>query len=159
MIASRRRRHVALDQRVGDQRPQRDRVLAAHRRLDRQRLVRLDVLDEAQHLGRQRGGRDGRGTRPVDARRDLDDGVVGQVRDRAAVEGVHDVDGAVAGVERLDQRRRRLAVVRAAAALEQLGLVVERRVAVQVQQLAFDADDVRRPAGAVALSCSTSSVA
>ena len=150
MIAS-RSAGVALDERVGDQRPQRDRVLATDRRLDRQQLVRLDVLDQAEHLGGQRRGRDRRRAGAVDARRDLDDRVVGQVRDRAAVVRVDDVDRAVARVERLDERRGRLAVVRAAAPLQQLGLAVQRRVAVEVEQLALDADDVGRPAGALAL--------
>ena len=52
-----------LDERVGDQGPQRDRVLAADRRLDRQRLVRLDVLDEAR-ASRAPAGRSGRAWRP-----------------------------------------------------------------------------------------------
>ena len=76
------------------------------------------------------------------ARRDLDDRVVGQVRDRAVVPHVHDLHVARPGVERRHERRRRVAVERAAPLLEELRLRVERRVLVELEQPRLDLHDL-----------------
>ena len=75
-----------------DQRPEGDLPVAGDRRLDGQLLVRLGVLDERPHLGRQRSGRDGRRAVTADARRQLHDRVVGQVRDGALVADIDHLD-------------------------------------------------------------------
>ena len=91
----------------------------------------------------------------VDARRDLDHGVVGQVRQRPVVADVDDLDIAGAVVERGDQLRRGLAVEGAAAAREQRRLLGERRIAVHLEQLVLDVDDLLRP-GVPPARCSAS---
>ena len=120
-------------------------------RLDRQRLVAAHGFDQAVHLRRQR--RQLQRLRAVarDARGHLHDHVVRQVRQRAAVVRVDDLDVAAAVVERGDQLRGRLAVEGAAAVLEQLRLRVEGRVAVQLEQVALDVHDLLRARVAVEL--------
>ena len=70
----------------------------------------------------------------VDPGGDLDDGIVGQVRQRAVVADVDDLDVAGPGVERGDELGRRLAVERPAAAFQEGRLRDELRVAVQVEE-------------------------
>ena len=76
----------------------------------------------------------------VDPGRHLDDRVVRQERQRAPVDGVDHVDGAgrVVADERGAQLDRRLGVVGAAPLAQQLGLLVQLRVGVQLEQLLLD---------------------
>ena len=115
--------------------PQGDRAGRRSCRLDRQLLVAATRLDQAVHSGASGASA---AAPPVarDARGNLHDDVIGQVGQRAAVARVDDLDIAAAVVERRDQLRGRLAVEGAAAVLEQLRLRVERRVAVQLEQVA-----------------------
>ena len=87
----------------------------------------------------------------VDDGRDLDDRVVGQVRDRAVVPNVDDLHVAGAVVEGRDELRRGLAVERPAAMIEELGLLVERRVAVHLEETSLDVHDVTGAGVAVLL--------
>ena len=117
---------------------------------DRQLLVGLHRLHEAAHPGLERRLRQHLGALPRDSRRDLDDRRVRQVRQGlaaapVAVPHVDDLDVAAPVVQRRDELRRRLGVERAAAALEQLRLLVEVRVAVHVEELALDVDHLRGP--------------
>jgi len=75
-------------------------VVARRRRLDRQALVRRDVLHETEELRCERRLRQGLGAVLRHASRQLDDVVVGETRDRAVVADVDDVHRAVAGRER-----------------------------------------------------------
>ncbi len=118
------------DQRVREQRLARDDRVARRRSLDREPLVRGDVLDEPEQLRRERRLRQRLRAVRADPRRHLDDVVGREPGERAAVAHVDDVDGAVVRDERRDEPDRRLAVVRAAALLEQRRLLRERRVAV-----------------------------
>ena len=77
----------------------------------------------------------------VDARRHLDDVVVGEPGERAVVAHVDLVHRVVAADERPDEPGRRLAVEGAAALLEQRGLLVQRRVAIELEQAALDLGD------------------
>ena len=132
-------------------RPERDPAVAGRRRRDRQLLVGLGRLDEAAHLGREGRHRQRVGAVAVDPGRDLDDGRVGQIGECPVVAHVDDLDVAGAVVERCDQLRRRLAVEGPAAVGQQGGLLGEALIAVQLQQAAFDVDDVLGAGMAVAL--------
>ncbi len=132
---------VLADQRMREQRLARDRGVARHGRLSRQPLVRGDVLRETEQLGRERRLRQRDEPAGLDARRHLDDVVVREAGERAVVTDVHLVHGAVAADERRDETGRGLAVERAAALLEQRRLLVQRRVAVELEQVALDLGD------------------
>src|SRR5207247_10578848 len=112
--------------------------VAGHGGLGGEPLVRGDVLDEPEELGRERLLR--KRLRPVAAhtRRHLDDVVVRQARERAVVARVDDVHLAGSAGERRRESDRSLAVERAAPLLEQGRLLGERRVAVHPEQLALD---------------------
>jgi hypothetical protein len=105
-------------------------AIAVDRRKDGQILIGLDGLDQTPDLRRQRGEGRHVGASPIDACRDFDDRVVGEVRQRSVVPHVDDLDVAGAGMERGHQLGRSLAVERTAALLEQLRLLVDRRVPV-----------------------------
>ncbi len=125
-----RRQRVLPDQRVGQQRPH-DVVAAARARgLHGQPLVGLGVLDEAEHLGRQRPLRKRVGAAGVDDRRRLDHGVVGQARDGTVVAHVDDLHVPGARVQRRHQANRGQRVVRAAAVRQLLRLRDQRGVPV-----------------------------
>ena len=81
----------------------------------------------------------------VDAGRDLDHRVVGEAGQSAVVADVHHLDISGAGVQGGDQGGRGLAVEGPAAPLQQLGLGVQGRVAVQLQQPALDLGHLRGP--------------
>ena len=133
-----------------EQRPQRRRTVPGRRGLDRQPLVRLGVLHEPEHVLAERRDRDRVRAVGVDPRGDLDDVVVGEVRDRPGVASVHDLHVARPGRERGDELRGGLAVERAAASLEQLRLLREIGIAVELEQVVLDLRDLlgaRRPAG------------
>ena len=81
----------------------------------------------------------------IDPGRHLDHRMGRQVRERAVVADVDDLDIAGPGVERGDELGRGLAVERPAALLEQGRLPVEVRIAVHLEQLALDGHDVLGP--------------
>src|SRR6266536_2712475 len=142
---------VLADQGVGEQGLEREAAVAGDGCPDRQALVGLHLLDQAEQLGRE--GREGQGVGAggVDARRDLDHGVGRQVREGPVVADVDDLHVAGAGVERGDELGGGLAVEGAAAPVQQRRLGVERRVAVQAQQLLLDRRDLLRPGRAAPL--------
>ena len=111
--------------------------------VERELLVRRDVGDQA-GVQRLERASTGRGTRPDDRHvaRHLDHGVVGEERQRPVVAHVGHVHAGV--LRRRPAARRsgldcRLGVVGAAALLEQLGLGVQRRVGVHLEQVVLDA--------------------
>ena len=108
-------------------------------------LVGGDVLDEPEELWSER--RLWQRLRPVppDAGRHLDDVVGRQSGERLAVADVDLVHGAVARRERRDQAECGLAVERAAALHEEVGPLVDRGIAVDVEQALFDLLDDGRP--------------
>src|SRR5439155_828954 len=108
-------------------------------------LVGRDVLDEAEQLGRERWLRQRRGPDSADPCRHLDRVVVGEAGEGAVVPQVDDLDVAAPGRERGDELRRRLAVVGAAAPLEQGRFGRQRRVAVELEQLMLDLGDLGSP--------------
>ena len=109
---------------------------------DRQPLVGLDRSDEIAHRGLHRRLANRVGAVAVDARRDLDDVVGLELRHRAVVADVDDLDVPGPVVEGREQLRGGLAVEGAAAMCQQLGLSVERRIGVHREQLAFDVHDL-----------------
>ncbi len=115
------------------------------RRRHGQALIRLHLLDEAEHLRCE--GIEAVRARAVVANpcRDLDDRVIGQVGQRAVVADVHDLDVVRTGVQGSDELSRRLAVVGAAALFEQRGFLGEVGVAVHLEQAALDRHDLLRP--------------
>ena len=127
------------DQRVGEQRLARVGRVARDRGLGGQPLVGRDVLDEPEQLRRQRrlGERLGPGPRMTRAGTSTTSSggspaIVPPLRTSTTW------TSPLAGASERDQRRRRLAVEGAAALLEQRRLGRQRRVAVQLQQLALD---------------------
>ena len=138
---------VLADQRVGEQRLPRERRVAGTAACAASRSYAATCWTSPSSSGAS--GACGSGTRPVrlDPRRHLDDVVVGEPGERARVPDVDLVHVAVAGDERGDEAGRGLAVERAAALLEQRGLLGQRRVAVELEQLALDlGDDLARAA-------------
>jgi len=111
------RHAIAGDQRVGQQCLEGGVAIAVNRGFDRQPLVGLDLLDEAGQLGCQRTERRWVSALPIDARRNLHDGVVRQVGDRTGVADIDSLEIAGPGVKRSDQLGGSLAVVGAAALL------------------------------------------
>jgi hypothetical protein len=87
----------------------------------------------------------------VDPGGDLDDGVVGQPGQRPVVPDVDDLDIAATIVERRHELGRRLRVEGPAAVLEERWLGMEARIAVQVEELRLDLDDLVGPGVAVTL--------
>src|SRR5262249_35880824 len=140
-----RHRDVPLPyQWVGDQRSKCGAAVAGARRFDGEHLVGGHGLHEPEHLRRERRHLDGMRTVEVDQRRHLDDGLVGESGDRATVTYVDVMVRTIAGEQRRHESGGRLAVVRAAALLEQARLMVERRVGVHVQQRLLDAQHLGR---------------
>ena len=137
------RRHLP-DERVREQRLVDELAVARDRGRSGQPLVGGDVLHEPEQLGRERRLLERLRASGGDARRDLDRVVVGEAGERAVVADVDDLG--VAGVAREggDELRGGLAVEGAAAALEQLRLGRQRRVAVELEQLALDLGDLGR---------------
>jgi hypothetical protein len=82
---------------------------------------------------------------------DLDDRIVGQLGQCAVVAHIDDLHIASVVPERREELHRRLAVERAASAHEQLGLGVDRGVAVDLQQLALDVENLLRPSALASL--------
>ena len=113
-------------QRVGQQRPQRDLAVAGAGGLDGQD-PRTPSRPAPGRASPAPAGRRATGWAPARStmRRHLDHRLVRQPGDGAVVAHVDVVVRAVAGEQRGDQGRGRLAVVGTAALLEQLGLVVE----------------------------------
>ena len=132
---------VLADQRMCEQRLARDRAVAGHSRLDGEPLVGGDVLGEPEQLRCERLLRQRHDPAVLNARRHLDDVVVGEAGEHAVVPDVDLVHGVVAADERSDEAGRGLAVERAATLLEQGGLLVQRRVAVELEQPALDLGD------------------
>src|ERR671922_2258354 len=102
-------RDLGADERVRGERAQCHVSVASLCRLDGQLLVRLDRLDQATLLGRERSEREWMRTVPIDDRGDLDDGRPRQVGEGAAVPDVDDLDVATTVVQRRDQLSRSLA--------------------------------------------------
>ena len=107
---------------------------------DRQHLVRRHRLDQPEHLRRQRRTRAPAAVRRGPRAQAPRPPPRGQAVDGALVAHVHVVVRAVPGQQAGHQRGRGLAVVGAAALLEQRRLVVERRIRVHRQQLALDVE-------------------
>ena len=105
---------------------------------EREPLVRRGVLHEAEQLRAQRRLGQRLGAAGRDARGHLDDVVRLQAGEAVAVADVDHLHVAVARRQRAHELRRRLAVVRAAAPLQQRRLLPQRRVAIQLEQLALD---------------------
>src|SRR5207247_9545647 len=82
---------VLADQGIRQQRLQRGRAIAVHRSPDSEPLVRLYLLDQPEHLRRERGERVRLRASRADARRDLDHSVVGKIWQRAVVADVADM--------------------------------------------------------------------
>src|SRR5207244_3172792 len=120
---------VLADQRIRQQRLQRGRAIAVHRSPDREPLVRLHLLDQPEHLRRERGERVRLRASRANARRDLDHRVVGKIWQRAVVADVDDLLISGICLQRGDQLGRRLAVVSPAPALQQRRLFVEALIA------------------------------
>ena len=139
------------DQRVGEQcLPRVDRI-AGERSTNGQPLVGGDVLDESEQLRRERRLGQRLGAVATDPSGHLDDVVgreAGQSRTVADVDLVH---CAVVRRQRRDQAEGGLAVIGAAALHEQVGPLVDARVAVAVEQAALDLLHDRRSRLAVQL--------
>ena len=120
-------------------------------RLGGQALVGGHVLDEPEQLGRERrfGQRLDPGARHPG--RDLDDVVCRQPGECRSIAQVDLVDAVLDAGQRCDETRRRLAVERATALLELCRLLAERRIAVELQQLALELGDDGRARHAVEL--------
>src|SRR3982750_181584 len=101
-------------QRLRDELP-----VACDRGLNGETLVRGDVLDEPEQLRRERRLWERARSGGLDQRRQLDDVVGREPGERPVVPYVHDLDVAAVLRERGDELRRGLAVVGAAAPLEQ----------------------------------------
>ncbi len=132
---------------IGQQGAQRHRAVAGARGFDGEHLVGRNRLDEPEELRSERRHLDRMRAGAVDVGGHLDHRLVRQPGDRAVVADVHVVVRAVAGQQRRDQRSSGLAVVGAAALLEQLGLVVERGIAVHLEQGALDLEHLGRAMG------------
>ena len=130
------------DERVREQRRQRVAPRSGQRGLDREPLVGLRVRDEPEHLGRQRIDRQRVRAVAIDRAGDLDHVVVGEVGDRAVVRTFTTCTSPVPAWSDAIERRRRVAVERAAALLQQLRLRVQRRVLVQLEQARLDLHDL-----------------
>ena len=109
------------------------------------------MLGEPEELRRERRLGQGDEAPVLDPRRNLDDVIVRQPGDGAVISHVHLVHDAVVADERGDEPGRGLAVEGAAALLEQRRLLVQRRVAVELEQAALDLGDDLRPRDAVEL--------
>ena len=142
---------VLADQRVGEQRLPRHRGVGGDRRLRGEPLVGGDVLGEPKELRRERRLGKGREAPVLHPRRNLDDVIVRQPGERAVISDVDLVHDAVVADERGDEPGRGLAVERAAALLEQRRLLVQRRVAVELEQAALDLGDDLGPRDAAEL--------
>src|SRR5207237_4269578 len=127
-------------------------AVTGYRCLDGEALVGGDVLDEAEQLGREWLLRQRLCSVGADPCWELDDVVVREAGEGAVVADVDHLDLAVAGGERPDQLRCRVAVVRAAASLEQLRLGREVRIAVELEQLPLDLGDLGGPRGSRSLA-------
>ena len=118
---------------------------------DGEPLVGRHVLRRARAAPlRAAPGAAGRGRRR-DARRHLDDVVVGEPRERAVVPDVDLVHLAGRRRERRDEPGRRLAVEGAAALLQQRRLLVDLGIAVDLEQLLLDLGDGGRARHSVEL--------
>ena len=136
---------VLADQRVGEQRLPCHRRVGGDRRLRGEPLVGGNVLGEPKELRRERRLRQGREAPVLHPRRNLDDVIVRQPGERAVISDVDLVHDAVVADERGDEPGRGLAVEGAAALFEQRRLLVQRRVAVELEQAALDLGDDLRP--------------
>ena len=139
------------DERMGEQGLARVGRIAAERRADGEPLVRRHVLREAEQLRCERCLRQRDGYAVLDARRDLDDVVGGEPRERALVPDVDLVQLAGAGSERCHEARRRFAVERAAPLLQQRRLLVDFWIAVELEQLPLDLGHDGRARGSAEL--------
>lgn len=152
--------------RVRQQCPEHPLAAAAQRRLQGQVLVRGHVRDQPGVQRVQRADRQRRDTLRPHRRLHLDDGVVRQERQRAAVVRVHHLvrrttarpsptatlNGWPFGPAAASQERRRqvhggLRVERAATLAEQRRLLVERRVPVHLQEFLLHRGDLGGPRG------------
>ena len=150
-VEERSRELVLADQRMGEERLARGDRVTGHRGLGREPLVGRDVLHETEELRGERSLGQRHRARRTDPRRELDDVVVLQPFHDAAVADVDDLHVARVGRERRDQRRRRLAVERAAPLLEQRRLLGDLGVAVDLEEPCLDLGHRRRARHAVAL--------
>ena len=129
------RRPPLPDERMGEQRLARVGGVATECGGDGEPLVGRHVLRRPEQFRCERRLRQRDGDAVLDARRHLDDVVVGEPRERAVVPDVDLVQLAGAGGERCHEARRRLAVEGAAPLLQQRRLLVDLRIAVDLEQV------------------------
>ncbi len=111
-------------------------------------LVRGHVLGQAEQLRCERLLRERDEPPVLDARGNLHHVVVGEAGERPGVPQIHLVHDVVARDQRSHEARGGLAVEGAAALLEQRRLLVQRRVAIELEQASLDLGDdlrARRP--------------
>ena len=126
------------DERVGQQCPEYAFPSAMDSCFECQLLVRRDVRDEAgeERVNRSRGLSSG--ALPADLCRYLDDSMISEEGQRAVIPQVDHLHIPPIGDQGRHQIHRGLGVIRTAPLLKQRGLLIDRRVGIDLQQLALN---------------------